>query len=223
MENIKNKMVSGLTFLMIFFKVIRIGYNIDKRYKTWERRRVMNKVFIFLADGFEEIEGLTVVDMLRRADIDAVMVSVGDSKVITGAHHIEVEADIMFHEVLEPEGAMYVLPGGMPGTLNLKEHEGLEKLLKKAYKNDKYIAAICAAPTVLEKYGMLEGRKATSYPAMEKELKSADYQTDRVVVDGKIITSRGMGTAIEFAAKMVEILQVTKEKDDLLKSIVYGE
>lgn len=184
----------------------------------------MSKVFIFLADGFEEIEGLTVVDLLRRAGIDAVTVSIGSSKKITGAHNIEVEADIMFHEVLEPEGVMYVLPGGMPGTLYLRDHEGLGNLLKKAYDNDKYIAAICAAPTVLEKYGMLEGRRATSYPAMEEELKSVkEYTTDSVVVDGKIITSRGLGTAIEFAGKMVELLKGTEEKDELLASIVYGE
>ena len=178
----------------------------------------MGKVFVFLADGFEEIEGLTVVDMLRRAEIPTVTVSIGSSRNIIGAHRIEVEADIMFHEVLEAEGAMYVLP-----TLHLKDHEGLGKLLQKAYKNEKYLAAICAAPTVFEKYGFLEGRKATSYPAMEEELKSADYQTDKVVVDGKIITSRGMGTAIDFAAKLVEIIKGTKEKDELLKSIVYGE
>ena len=195
---------------------------------------MMGKVFVFLADGFEEIEGLTVVDMLRRAEIPTVTVSIGSSRNIIGAHRIEVEADIMFHEVLEAEGAMYVLPGGMPGTLHLKDHEGLGKLLQKAYKNEKYLAAICAAPTVFEKYGFLEGRKATSYPAMEEELnsssiagyeelKSADYQTDKVVVDGKIITSRGMGTAIDFAAKLVEIIKGTKEKDELLKSIVYGE
>ena len=177
---------------------------------------MMGKVFVFLADGFEEIEGLTVVDMMRRAEIPTVTVSIGSSRNIIGAHRIEVEADIMFHEVLEAEG-------GMPGTLHLKDHEGLGKLLQKAYKNEKYLAAICAAPTVFEKYGFLEGRKATSYPAMEEELKSADYQTDKVVVDGKIITSRGMGTAIDFAAKLVEIIKGTKEKDELLKSIVYGE
>ena len=116
--------------------------------------------------------------MLRRAEIPTVTVSIGSSRNIIGAHRIEVEADIMFHEVLEAEGAMYVLPGGMPGTLHLKDHEGLGKLLQKAYKNEKYLAAICAAPTVFEKYGFLEGRKATSYPAMEEELKSADYQTE---------------------------------------------
>lgn len=183
----------------------------------------MNKVFVFLADGFEEIEGLTVVDLLRRADISTVMVSITNSKRIIGAHHIEVEADVMFHEVLEPEGAMFVLPGGMPGTLHLKEHKGLERLLNKAYANDKYIAAICAAPSVLEKYGMLEGRCATSYPTVKEELKSVKYQTDKVVVDGKIITSRGLGTAIAFAGTLVEQLKGTQAKEELFESIVYGE
>ena len=184
---------------------------------------MMGKVFVFLADGFEEIEGLTVVDMLRRAEIPTVTVSIGSSRNIIGAHRIEVEADIMFHEVLEAEGAMYVLPGGMPGTKYLGEYKTFCDLLAVFYKKGKKGAAICAAPTVFEKYGFLEGRKATSYPAMEEELKSADYQTDKVVVDGKIITSRGMGTAIDFAAKLVEIIKGTKEKDELLKSIVYGE
>lgn len=91
----------------------------------------MGKVFVFLADGFEEIEGLTVVDMLRRAEIPTVTVSIGSSRNIIGAHRIEVEADIMFHEVLEAEGAMYVLPGGMPGTLHLKDHEGLENYFRR--------------------------------------------------------------------------------------------
>lgn len=185
---------------------------------------MMGKVFVFLADGFEEIEGLTVVDMLRRAEIPTVTVSIGSSRNIIGAHRIEVEADIMFHEVLEAEGAMYVLPGGMPGTLHLKDHEGLGKLLQKAYKNEKYLAAICAAPTVFEKYGFLEGRKATSYPAMEEELKSADYQTDKVVVRWKNHYKSWNGNSDRnFAAKLVEIIKGTKEKDELLKSIVYGE
>lgn len=92
---------------------------------------MMGKVFVFLADGFEEIEGLTVVDMLRRAEIPTVTVSIGSSRNIIGAHRIEVEADIMFHEVLEAEGAMYVLPGGMPGTLHLKDHEGLENYFRR--------------------------------------------------------------------------------------------
>ena len=161
--------------------------------------------------------------MLRRAEIPTVTVSIGSSKNIIGAHRIEVEADIMFHEVLRSGGRNVCTSRRNARNASSKDHEGLGKLLQKAYKNEKYLAAICAAPTVFEKYGFLEGRKATSYPAMEEELKSADYQTDKVVVDGKIITSRGMGTAIDFAAKLVEIIKGTKEKDELLKSIVYGE
>ena len=173
----------------------------------------MNKVFVFLADGFEEIEGLTVVDMLRRAGIEVIMVSVGPSKMITGSHHIEVEA----------EGAMYVLPGGMPGTIALREHEGLAKLLKKAYDNGKYLAAICAAPTVLGKYGFLDGKKATCYPGQEDGLGNAEYVTESVVAAGKVITSRGMGTAIPFAGKLVELLLGTEAKEKVLESIIYEE
>ena len=174
----------------------------------------MSRVCVFLADGFEEIEGLTVVDILRRAGVEVSAVSITDEKMVTGSHGIRVEADARMKELDFKNTEMLVLPGGMPGTLHLKDHEGLGELLKKAYADGKYIAAICAAPTVLEKYGLLEGKKATSYPAMEKELVSADYQTDKVVVDGNIIPSRGMGTAIEFGEKMVEIMQGTKAKEE---------
>ena len=103
---------------------------------------MMGKVFVFLADGFEEIEGLTVVDMLRRAEIPTVTVSIGSSKNIIGAHRIEVEADIMFHEVIEAEGAMYVLPGGMPGTLNLGASEIVNEVVKKFAAEGKIVAAL---------------------------------------------------------------------------------
>ena len=111
----------------------------------------------------------------------------------------------------------------MPGTLALREHEGLAKLLKKAYDNGKYLAAICAGPTVLGKYGFLDGKKATCYPGQEDGLGKAEYVIEPVVVDGKVITSRGMGTAILFAGKLVEILQGTEAKEELLKSIIYEE
>ena len=183
----------------------------------------MAKVYAFLAEGLEEVECLAVVDVLRRSGVEVTLVSVGETKEIVGSHGIRLTADALFEETNPDQADILFLPGGMPGTLHLKDHEGLGELLKKAYADGKYIAAICAAPTVLEKYGLLEGKKATSYPAMEKELVSADYQTDKVVVDGNIITSRGMGTAIEFGAKMVEIMQGTKAKEELLESIVYGD
>ena len=182
---------------------------------------MIGKVFVFLADGFEEIEGLTVVDMLRRAEIPTVTVSIGNSKMITGAHRIEVEADIMFHEVIEAEGAMYVLPGGMPGTIHLREHEGLGKVLKKAYKNNKYLAAICAAPTIYGEMGLLEGKNATCYPGMEDKLLGANWQEQPVVVDGNFVTSRGVGTAIAFALTLVTILKDEETAKSLANSIVY--
>ena len=182
----------------------------------------MGKVFVFLADGFEEIEGLTVVDMLRRAEIPTVTVSIGSSRNIIGAHRIEVEADIMFHEVLEAEGAMYVLPGGMPGTLHLKDHEGLGKLLQKAYKNEKYLAAICAAPTVFAALGFLEGRKATAYPSCMDGLKGAERSLDSVVIDGNVTTSRGLGTAVDFALSLIGQLLGEKTADEIAESVVYS-
>ena len=111
----------------------------------------------------------------------------------------------------------------MPGTMALREHEGLAKLLKKAYDNGKYLAAICAAPTVLGKYGFLDGKKATCYPGQEDGLGNAEYVTESVVADGKVITSRGMGTAIPFAGKLVELLLGTEAKEKLLESIIYEE
>ncbi len=179
------------------------------------------KVCVFLADGFEEIEGLTVVDLLRRAGVEVTTVSVSNSRTIHGAHGIDVQADKLFGETAYGEMDMAVLPGGMPGTLNLGAHEGVKSVLEQFYEEEKYIAAICAAPSVLGKYGMLSGRKATSYPGFEKALVGAEYVCDAVAEDGFVITSRGMGTAIAFSLKLIEKL-VSKEKaDEIGKGIIY--
>ena len=130
----------------------------------------MSKVCVFLADGFEEIEGLTVVDILRRAGIKTETVSIMGRKEIHGAHQITVTSDSLFEETDMEDADMLVLPGGMPGTLNLKEHEGLRELLTSFDKRQKHIAAICAAPSILAGLGMLEGRKACSYPSFEEQL-----------------------------------------------------
>lgn len=183
----------------------------------------MSKVSIFLADGFEEIEGLTVVDMLRRADIEISMISVTGSLNIRGSHGINITADALFENTDFTDTEMFVLPGGMPGTLNLKAHEALCALLKSACQKDKYVAAICAAPIVLGSLGILEGKKATCYPAadLEAQLTGAEHLSVPVVTDGKIITSRGMGTAIEFAAVLIEKFKGRADADKLLESIVY--
>lgn len=179
------------------------------------------QVCVFLADGFEEIEGLTVVDLLRRAGVKVTTVSITGEHTIHGAHGIDVQADKLFEEVDYKVLDMAVLPGGMPGTLHLGEHEGVKTVLEQYYKEEKYIAAICAAPSVLGKYGMLKGRKATSYPGFEDALEGAAYVYDEVVADDFVITSRGMGTAIPFSLKLIEVLVDAKKAEELGKAIIY--
>lgn len=181
------------------------------------------KVFIFLADGFEEIEGLTVVDLLRRVGIDITTVSIQETCAVIGAHQIPVTADVIFDEIKDEKADMVILPGGMPGTLHLKAHKGVESMILDHYKDGRYIAAICAAPSVFAELGLLEGKTGTSYPSFEETLTEhkCNYVYDPVAVDENIITSRGMGTAIVFAAKIIEILKDKKTADDVLDSIVY--
>lgn len=179
----------------------------------------MKKAYVFLADGFEEIEGLTVVDVLRRAGAEVEMVSVMDRKEITGAHGIKVEADRMIEEAGEAD--LYVLPGGMPGTLHLKEHAGLCRLLNQAEKKEKHIAAICAAPSVLGELGMLKGKRACCYPSFEEKLNCLEVSYEPVVTDGRITTSRGMGTAVRFSLELVSVLYGKEKADEIAESIVY--
>lgn len=183
----------------------------------------MKQVSVFLADGFEEVEGLTVVDLLRRAGVCVTTVSITGDYMICGAHGIHVQADKLFEEMNYEDEDMLVLPGGMPGTLNLGLHKGLEVLLKKSYSEQKYLAAICAAPSVFGKYGLLKGRKATSYPGFEEQLEGAESVTDAVVVDDFIITSRGMGTAIPFSLVLIEVLINCDKAEEIGKSIIFRE
>ena len=181
------------------------------------------KVCVFLADGFEEIEGLTVVDLLRRAEVDVTTVSIMKRNLIHGAHGIDVVADCLFEEKEYGEEDMLVLPGGMPGTTYLGEHRKLNEILKKFHNEQKYLAAICAAPSVFGKAGFLKGRKATCYPSMENTLEGAEFVDDEVVRSGHIITSRGMGTAIEFSMMIIEVLKGKETAEELKKAIVYRQ
>ena len=182
----------------------------------------MSKAYVFLADGFEEIEGLTVVDVLRRAGVDTVTVSVMGRKEISGSHGIPVGADEVFEEPDLSDADLLVLPGGMPGTLHLKAHEGLRELLVKADREKKYLAAICAAPSVLSELGMLKGRKACAYPSFEETLDCAEVLKVPVVTDGHITTGRGMGAAIPFALRLTEILCGKEKAEEISASIVYN-
>lgn len=177
------------------------------------------KVVVYLADGFEEIEALAVVDILRRVDIKVDMVSITDSLNVVGAHNIQVKADKLVKDVNNNETSMIVLPGGMPGTLNLEASEELKRTIVDFNSNKKYIGAICAAPSVLGKMNILEGRKATCYPGFEKFLYGAEVINESVVCSDYIITSRGVGTAIKFALKLVEILKGAEVAAELEKQL----
>mgnify|MGYP000238073667 CR=1 FL=1 len=162
-------------------------------------------IYVMMAEGFEEIEAVTIVDILRRAELDAKTVSISGNKEVTGAHGVTLHADILFDVELLKEGDMVVLPGGMPGTENLEAHPGLTSLLRYYAEEGKWIAAICAAPMVLGRMGLLKGKAATCYPGFEEYLAGAECRTERVVQEGKFITSRGPGTAMEFSLKLVEV------------------
>lgn len=181
----------------------------------------MNKVYIFLADGFEEIEALTVVDLLRRAGIEAPMVSIKEDKMVTGSHSISVQADLLLSEVKGTLADAAVLPGGMPGTINLLECEPLMEMVLGLHAAGSYVAAICAAPSILAAIGLLDGKKATSYPGFEEKMTMAEYVYEPVVQDGKIITSRGLGTAIDFALRIIENLLGADKAQEISDSIIY--
>ncbi|MDO4519698.1 MAG: DJ-1/PfpI family protein [Eubacteriales bacterium] len=183
----------------------------------------MKKTYVFLADGFEEIEGLTVVDLLRRAGVEVQTVSIKDTKEIQGSHGITLFADSVFAECNFDDAELLVLPGGMPGTKNLGAFEPLCELLKKFDAAGRKIAAICAAPSVFASLGILKGRKATSYPSFMEMIaeNGADAVEESVVVDGHVITSRGMGTAIDFSLTLIEQLIDTEKKEQIAASIVY--
>ena len=178
----------------LYWKYVIIKWRVHLRKEDG-----MGKVYLFLAEGFETIEALTVVDVLRRAKMPIVTVSITDSKSVMSVHNIKIEADQIFSECNFSDAQMLVLPGGVPGTPNLEAHEGLSQLLDEAVKKNIKIAAICAAPSILGKKGFLNGKEATAYPGYEQALIGADVKDEKVIVDGNYITARGMGVTIEFA------------------------
>ncbi|MBQ9915160.1 MAG: DJ-1/PfpI family protein [Clostridia bacterium] len=162
--------------------------------------------YVFLADGFEEIEALSVVDILRRCQIEVQTVSITENKQVTGSHGIPLLADIVLTEADTDQAQALILPGGLPGSDNLQACKPLENALKKAAKEGRIVAAICAAPKVLGAFELLSGKKATCYPGFEKELLGATPVTEKVVQDGNAITSRGAGTAADFAFALADAL-----------------
>lgn len=183
----------------------------------------MKQIGVFFAEGFEEIEGLTVVDILRRAGVEAVTISITEQKEVQGSHKIGVLADRLYEEVDVSRLDGVVLPGGMPGTVNLGNHAGVLQALKSFAEEGKLVAAICAAPSVLGQAGLLQGKKAACYPGFEDKLTGAEVVYEEVAEDGNVITSRGMGTAIAFGLKLTAYLTSEQKAKELAEAIIYRQ
>lgn len=180
-------------------------------------------IYIFLADGFEEIEGLAPVDILRRAEKDVVTVGIG-SDAVRASHGVTMLCDITDMQVeLDERLEMIVLPGGMPGTLNLEKNPVVQASIDYCVKNNIPIAAICAAPSILGKKGLLNGRNATCFPGFEKFLEGAVLSDKGVVTDGCITTGVGPGAAIDFGLRLVEILCGKDEADRIAAGMQCGK
>ena len=190
--------------------------------KKEREEKIMANVYVFTADGFEEIEGLTVVDLMRRAGAQVQMVSISDGLAVKGSHGIEIKADTFFEDVDFGQADLLVLPGGMPGTLHLGEHQGLTKLLTETAAQGKRVAAICAAPGVLGGLGLLKEKRAVCYPGFEDKLTGAQVGTEEVVTDGNITTSRGLGTAIPFALELISLLFGQEKAAEIGASVIYS-
>ncbi len=178
-----------------------------------------NMIYVYLANGFEEIEALAPVDFLRRAGVEAVLVGVG-SDIICGAHGIKVFADITADKAeLSDNLHGIILPGGMPGAENLNNSSDVQKAIDYCAENGKIISAICAAPFILGRKGLLEGKNATCFPGFEDELKGANITDSGVVIDGMVVTAKGAGVAWEFGAAICSMITGEEKAIQILRGI----
>ena len=177
-------------------------------------------IYVHFAEGTEEIEFVTIIDLLRRSSLDAVSVSITGKTKVTGAHGIIIETDTTFEEANYDDCDMIVLPGGMPGTLHMAEHSGLTDMIKSFNEKGRSLAAICAAPMVFAGCGILSGKKAVIYPGMEEYLGEAEVSDKRVQTDGNIITSQGPGTAMEFALEIIRTVKGSAASDEIKKELL---
>ncbi len=180
----------------------------------------MKKILIHLSDGFEEIEAITPVDVLRRAGLDVVTVSINDTKAVTSKRNVIVMADQLFSETDYDQADMILLPGGQPGADNLNSHDGLKKQILRYHHDDKMLAAICAAPLVLGSTGILKNRRVTCFPGTEPKLTGAMCTGNDVEIDGNIITAKGPGVALKFSLTIVEKLLGKAKADELKKAMI---
>lgn len=181
----------------------------------------MARVFSFWADGLEEIEALTPVDVLRRAGNEVTTVSIMGRKTIHGSHGIDVTADHLFEETDFSDGDLFILPGGGEGTQNLSACQPLRALLTEKYQAGKQVAAICAAPSVFGSLGFVKGRKAVVYPGMEKTLTGAEALDVPTVTDGNVTTGHGPGASMDFALELVRVINGEKAAVKLKEQMVF--
>jgi 4-methyl-5(b-hydroxyethyl)-thiazole monophosphate biosynthesis len=183
----------------------------------------MSKVTVFIADGTEEVECLTIVDLLRRAGIDVRLVSIMESQTVVSSHKVTIVADGQFDTEDYSDSDMLFIPGGMPGVTNMLAHQGLKDLIKKFYAEGKRLGAVCAGPSVLGQAGVLEGKKATCFPGWEDKLNCGEYTGALVETDGPVITGRGLGACIEEGLEIISILKDDETAADIKRRIQHPD
>jgi 4-methyl-5(b-hydroxyethyl)-thiazole monophosphate biosynthesis len=179
----------------------------------------MVKALLFLATGFEEIESMCVVDTLRRAGITIVLAGLQQGPIV-GSRGVQMIPDSLLDELTIEDFDAVILPGGSPGYINLGKDERVLEMVMKTYESGKLVAAICGGPSILGKLGIVRGRRATIFPGKEAELIGAEPVSDPVVVDGNVVTSRGPGTALEFAIKLIELLVGEQKAREVKRGLV---
>ena len=185
-----------------------------------KKRKIMAKVYVFLADGFEDVEALIPIDVLRRGGVDVVTVSTTEFPLVESAHGVNIEADLQFEQADFSDADLLMLPGGMPGASNLYAHEGVCKAVCNQFAAGKKIAAICASPAVvLSPLGILEGKKATCYPGFEKALEGSTYTGDLVTVDGNVTTGEGPAAAFPYAYELLAQLVDKKTSEQVAEGM----
>ena len=199
---------------MFVVSEIIIIFALQRYLISTKKEKIMAKVYVFLADGFEDVEALIPIDVLRRGGVEVVTVSTTDFPLVESAHGVAIEADLQFEQCDFADADLLMLPGGMPGAANLYAHEGVCKAVCDQAAAGKKVSAICAAPAVvLAPLGLLEGKRATCYPGFEQALEGATYTGDLVTVDGNITTAEGPAAAFPYAYELLSQL-VSKEVSD---------
>ena len=199
-----------------------IYISINQRVVKPTKQKTMAKVYEFLATGFEEVEALLPVDILRRAGVEIKTVSVTGDTWVTSSHGVTIQADLKFEDIPHFDDVdMLLLPGGMPGATNLNEHAGVREALLAHNAKGKHIGAICAAPMVLGSLGLLKGRKATCYPGFEKYLEGAEYTAELFTIDGNIITGEGPAATFPYAYEILKMFVGEAKTKELQQQMLY--